>query len=185
MIKSAVPFRVALILAGFLIAESIAGLLLSVVFIVLSPGLIDPEGPFAGLTPVYLLPIFLRIVVFGFGVFQSLRFVAPIDANDSWYRAIARGAIATLFGVAAVIVLGLAQALANTVTPGTYPFGYSLSPTVDPQGLPQGILRAFEGGLDPLIYWVVPVVLAAVLLKVWLGAQVAKVTAPASVFAKP
>lgn len=130
-------------------------------------------------------PFLTGIVIFGAGVFLSLRIVAPITTDVSWMRAIVRGVIATLLGAAAVVALGLAQAVTDAANSDTYPFGYSLAPTINAAPVPQGVAMAFESALNPLIYWITPVVLAAVLLKVWLAARVSSVTAPAAVAARP
>lgn len=175
------PLVVALAVAGFLLVQSVVVSLIDLAFFALDGGLRMDD--YIGSVVAGYVPVILRILVFAAGVLFSLRVVAPVEAHNSWRQVIVRGVVATLLGAAAVVLLGLAQAIADSVSPGAYPFGYSFSPTFTPSNLGLGVLRAFEGALAPLVNWAVPVILAVVLLKLWVGRRTAAVTAPASVFA--
>jgi hypothetical protein len=185
MTKARIPLTVAALIAAFLVIQVIVGQLVNWVFLAFQSDSLLGPGMTPGVVVLAFVPGLLEIVIFAAGVYLSLRYVAPVSSAAGWKRAIVAGVIATLMGVAAVVVLGLIEAALGASNVSEYPFGYSFGYSLVPADLAAGIPQALESGLGPLINWLVPVVLATVLLKVWLGRQVAAVTAPASLFAKP
>ncbi|HEX4057183.1 MAG TPA: hypothetical protein VHX87_02555 [Galbitalea sp.] len=187
MTKARIPLVVAGLVAAFLLVQFVVVAVVQFALLVLGPGALEskdvPEavGSYAG----GVLAVLVQLVFFGAGVYLSLRYIAPLRIDDGWKRTVVRGVIATLLGVAAVVVLGLVEALINASSVSPYPFAYSFGYSLAPEDFASRLPQAFEMGLNPLISWLVPVVLATVLLRVWLARQVvAAVTTPAAVAAK-
>jgi hypothetical protein len=183
MTKARVPLVVAALVAAFLFTEYVVVAVVNFALLVFGP-----SQPISGQIPAFLmsyaggaLAALSEIVFFSVGVFVSLRFVSRPSVDDGWKRTILRGVIGTLLGVAAVIVVGLVEAAVNSSTISPYPFAYSFGYRLESASFASRLPQAFELGLDPLFSWLVPVVLAVVLLRVWLGRQSrAEFTAPVS-----
>jgi hypothetical protein len=118
-----------------------------------------------------LLTSILHYAAFGLGVFVTIGFLAPIEADSTWRRTITRGVIATIVGAIAALALSLLVSLVAAVAIGAYPLGYSFSAAVDPSRVTFGIQNALAGALTPLVGWLPLTVLGCVFLKLWLIAH--------------
>jgi hypothetical protein len=109
----------------------------------------------------------LHYAAFGFGVFVSIRYIAPVTGACAWRHAVIRGVIATICGAVFAVVYGVVASGIAAITVGAYPFGYSLDAAVDPIRIQFGIQNVVAGSLTPLVEWLPLTVLACVLLKLW------------------
>jgi hypothetical protein len=118
-----------------------------------------------------LLVSLLHYAAFGLGVFLTLRFLAPIAAQDSWRRTVVRGIIATVGGAIVALAFSVLVSLIAAVTIGAYPFGYSLDAAIDGNRIQFGIQNAIAGALTPLVGWLPITVLGVVFLRLWIAAH--------------
>jgi hypothetical protein len=186
MSSSRVPLVVGALVAAFLLAQSFADTVVSVISEISTPGLANPDLIFQGLFS--LRPILLDVswaVAFGVGVWVSLRWVSAARMDDGWRKTVIRGVIATALGATADVVAALIVTFVSASSPGQYPLGYSFRPTLSFGNAWEQIPSDVFNGVFAFIDCVAVVVLAVVLLKVWQVAQFNKVTAPVSVFVKP
>jgi hypothetical protein len=123
----------------------------------------------------------VRYVLFGAGVFISLRFIAAIGAADGWRRVIVRGVVAAAIGAAVITVVVSIEGFLGAATLGDHPFGYAFEPGFNSQQFGQGILNGLSAGAAAFVDWVPLVVLAGILQKLWLARHPgAAATGPAS-----
>jgi len=176
------PLAAAGIVAGVLILQALLGLLLTSAWAVFTSSV--------GLQPFPVLGFIendvIRIVVFGVGVWLSLKYAAPLAIAHTWLRSIGRGVIAALFGALAVLAAGIVWSVLAAVNVSSYPFGYSLDPSINADALPNNLFAVAETTVSSLVEWLPLVVLVTLVAKIWLARQTAvEVTDPASRAASP
>jgi hypothetical protein len=123
----------------------------------------------------------LHCAAFGLGVYLALRYLRPIYGQTPWRQAFTRSILATVGGVLVATVLNFVVTLIGAVTLGQYPFGYSVNPEINLNGVQFGLLDAAEGLLPTFVGWLPLTVLGCVLLRFWLQAHPpVEATVPAS-----
>jgi hypothetical protein len=162
-----VPLVTAALVAGVILAQE---LVLTIYGLIVDLTVL-PEVFQSGGSPIGISAFltFVRAVVFGAGVFVSLRFVAPIRGEDLWRKVVLRGVIATAIGALALLAYGVVVTLFSSINPGADIFGYSFNVQVDVSAAGQRIVNVLGGALNPLVEFLPLVVLAAILQRLWLS----------------
>jgi hypothetical protein len=162
-----VPLVTAALVAGVILAQELVLTIYGfIVQLTVLPEVFQSAGSPVALAGLLTL---VRAVVFGVGVFVSLRFVAPIHGEDLWPKVILRGVIATAIGALALLAYGVVATLVSSINPGADIFGYSFNVQVNVSAAGQRIVDVLGGALDPLVELLPLVVLAAVLQRLWLS----------------
>lgn len=171
MISSRVPLVSAAVVAGILLVQSIIiavfGYSTLLPQLAVQAGANELRSVLPGVFGSFFVTV-VNIVVFGIGVFVSLRFVAPIRSTDGWLTAILRGVVATAIGAVALLVLGIIETLFATVTAGLYPFGYAFHPGIGVDAAGRDALDSVQAGVTALVEWSPLVILAGLVQKIWL-----------------
>jgi hypothetical protein len=113
----------------------------------------------------------LHCAAYGLGVYLTLRYFRPIDGQTPWRPVFTRSIVATVGGVLVATVLSFLVTLIGAVTLGQYPFGYSVNPELNLNGVQFGLLDAVEVLVPALVDWLPLTVLGCVLLRLWLRAN--------------
>jgi hypothetical protein len=109
----------------------------------------------------------LRAIVLGVGIFVAFRFVTPVHGEDSWRRVFRTAALATLFGTAVFVIIGVVVTLIQSTNPGEYPFGYAFTPSFNSGLAIYGVVRVAAVALGNLVEWFAFVLVVTGIQKIW------------------
>jgi hypothetical protein len=176
----------AAIIAGVLLIQEILGYVLSlgVLYGAQQDG---ATNDFLGVFPRVAAESLIEVVLFAVGWFLSVRFIARVGSGDRWVRAVGRGLIASLIGIA-VLVIGLTVVgFFGSLGPGDHPFGYAFDLTIYSTAFSNWAYGTAQYAFQPLLTWFPLSILGCVFLKLWLAAHPESVEAKdrASVSATP